>query len=79
MVRTPGEPLPQPNPLQCMLCYWANTLLSTHAHAMVNLAILTKSRHSIDDDEFGEISPTFPKLNVSYANYPNIGSPMLTW
>ena len=48
-------------------------------HAIANLAILTKSCHSIDDDEYGEISPIFPKLNVSYANYPNTGSPMLTW
>ena len=53
--------------------------LCPEMHAMANLAILTKSCHSIDDDEFGEISPIFPKLNVSYANYPNTGSPMLTW
>ena len=46
-------------------------------HAMANLAILTKSCHSIDDDEFGEILPILPKLNVSYANYPNTGLPML--
>ena len=53
--------------------------LCPEMHAMANLAILTKSCHSIDDDEFGEISPIFPNLNVSYANYLNTGSPMLTW
>ena len=48
-----------------------STHLCPEMHAMANLAILTKSCHSIDDDEFGEIVPILPKSNVSYANYPN--------
>ena len=39
--------------------------LCPEMHAMANLAILTKSCHSIDNDEFGEISSIFQKLNVS--------------